>query len=103
MFSPIYSFHVTVGVDSEVPLESYCAETQMQDSSATHLLNLVLHTEGFNFFTNAEADGHSHISNSHCSPYKWTLRSAAALGLLTLSYAVLLMLGSGCHMPVSVT
>lgn len=103
MFSPIYSFHVTVGVDSEVPLESYCAETQMQDSSATHLLNLVLHTEGFNFFTNAEADGHSHISNSHCSPYKWTLRSAAVVGLLTLSYAGLFMLSSGCHMPVSVT
>jgi len=48
-------------VASEIPLESYCADTQMHENSATHLLNLVLHTKGFSFTAKGGTDGHSYV------------------------------------------
>lgn len=67
------SCHMPKAVGSEIPLDSYCADTKMHESSATHSLNLVLRAKGLNSITKVVADGRSCLSKSHCSPYKWEI------------------------------
>lgn len=93
------SCHMPMGVASEFPLESYCADMEMHESSATHLLNLVLHTKGFNFITNARDDGPSYISNSHRSQTNevtGVLRCWDSVSVLCVSFHAELRLPHAC-------
>lgn len=103
LFMCSMSCHMPKAVGSEIPLESYCADTEMQESSATHLSNLVFVWKRAQLHHKCRGWWTQLFIKISLLTLQMRSQECCGVGTLTLYYAFLFMLSSGCHMPVSVT